>query len=57
MIKKVTEVEEVVLPVCPYCKTEMRPQYFNGYYERFPMWACACSEIPDAEQINGCYAY
>ena len=56
-MEKVTEVAEVVLPVCPFCKTEMRPQYFNGYYERFPMWACACSEIPDAEQINGCYAY
>jgi hypothetical protein len=56
MMEKITEVAEVVLPVCPFCKTEMRPQHFNGYYESFATWACECPEIPGAEQVSGCFA-
>jgi hypothetical protein len=48
--------EPIVLPVCPFCKTEMRPQYFSGYYESFSMWECECPEIPGAEEIRGSYA-
>jgi hypothetical protein len=46
----------VVLPVCPYCKAMMRPQYFTGYYESFSMWECECDEIPGAEETRGAYA-
>jgi hypothetical protein len=48
--------EPVVLPVCPFCKTTMRPQYFSGYYESFSMWECDCSEIPGAKEVSGAYA-
>lgn len=48
--------EPVAMPVCPYCKAMMRPQYFHGYYESFPMWECECHEIPGAEETHGSYA-
>ena len=50
------KAKEVVMPVCPYCKAMMRPQYFHGYYESFPMWECDCHEIPGAEETHGSYA-
>jgi len=34
----------------------MRAHYFRGYYESFPMWECACEEIPGAEEVSGAYA-
>jgi hypothetical protein len=49
-------IEVVAIPVCPYCKTAMRPQYFQGYYDSFPMWECECEEIPGAEAVRGAYA-
>ena len=55
--KKMSELIEVVaMPVCPYCKTAMRPQYFTGYYDSFPCWACECDKLPDAEEVRGAYA-
>lgn len=46
----------ILMPVCPHCRTEMRPEYFTGYYESFAMWQCECYEIPSAEEVRGCYA-
>ena len=51
------KIEPIVMPVCPYCKTAMRPQYFSGYYESFPMWECECEEMPGAEETSGSFAY
>jgi hypothetical protein len=50
------EEKEIVMPVCPHCKTEMKARYFQGYYDAFPMWECECHEIPGAEEVHGCYA-
>jgi transposase-like protein len=50
------EEKEIVMPVCPFCKTKMLPKYFNGYYESFAMWECECSEIPGAKDVSGAYA-
>jgi hypothetical protein len=51
-----SEEKEIVMPVCPFCKTAMKAYYFQGYYESFPMWECECSEIPGAEETHGAYA-
>jgi transposase-like protein len=51
-----SEEKEIVMPVCPFCKTEMRSVYFRGYYESFPMWECGCEEIPGSEESRGAYA-
>jgi len=50
------EIEPIVMPVCPCCKTIMRPRYFVGYYESFSMWVCECEEIPGAEEERGSFA-
>ena len=42
---------------CPHCNTELRPVYFNGYYESFSAWVCACVEIPNATEVVGAYIY
>ena len=42
--------------VCPHCETEMKPEYFTGYYESFPMWTCACKVIPGSRIRAGAYA-
>ena len=49
-------IEVVAMPVCPYCKTIMSPQYFVGYYDSFPCWTCECDKLPDAEEVRGAYA-
>jgi hypothetical protein len=49
------QIEPVVMPVCPYCKTAMRPQYYVGYYESFSEWVCECEEIPGAEEVRGAW--
>jgi len=48
--------ETVAKPVCPYCKTEMKPRYFQGYYESFSMWKCACKRIQGEKVLAGAYA-
>ena len=48
--------KEIVMPVCPFCKTEMKAYYFHGYYESFSMWECECVEIPGAKDTHGAYA-
>jgi transposase-like protein len=48
--------KEIEMPVCPFCKAEMEPQYFHGYYESFSMWACDCEEIPGAHETHGSFA-
>ncbi len=48
--------EQIVMPVCPYCKVEMEPYFFMGYYDEFSMWGCDCDKIPDAKVIRGAYA-
>jgi transposase-like protein len=50
------EEKEIKMPVCPFCKSEMSPIYFHGYYESFPMWECKCEEIPGSEVSRGAYA-
>lgn len=49
------EVAPVEMPVCPYCKVSMRPLYFKGDYDEFPMWECDCERIPGAEDEYGVY--
>lgn len=45
-------------PVCPHCKSEMRPSRFSGYYEEFDSWLCNCETIPGAKEneVRGNYA-
>ena len=47
--------EVLIMPVCPFCKTEMYPLDYHGYYESFPMWICECTKIPGAEVYRGCH--
>lgn len=49
--------EPIVMPVCPYCKTLLKPKYFTGYYEAWSMWECECEEIPGSEDSLGAYAH
>ena len=42
---------------CPTCNTELRPIFFNGYYESFSAWVCACEEIPNATSVVGSYGF
>ena len=48
--------EQILKPVCPYCKTEMKPKYFSGYYESFSMWKCLCKRIQRAKVLKGAWA-
>lgn len=50
------QTKPVVMPVCPYCKTTMRPQYFVGYYESFSLWVCECEKIPGSKEERGSFA-
>lgn len=56
MVIVMSEEKEIVMPVCPFCKAEMKAYYFHGYYESFPMWECECEEIPGAKGIAGSYS-
>ena len=42
-------------PVCPICRTEMRQQNYQGYYESFGYWGCDCVEFPSANTWSGAY--
>ena len=44
------------MPVCPYCKAEMKPFDYRGYYDSFFGWECKCDKIPGAEKQCGKYA-
>jgi hypothetical protein len=50
------ETEQISMPVCPYCKTELTPFNYRGYYDSFMGWECQCDEIPNAEKSYGQYA-
>jgi hypothetical protein len=56
MSEQIEQIEPVVMPVCPYCKTAMRPEYFVGYYESFSDWVCECEKIPGAKEVRGSFA-
>ena len=43
-------------PVCPYCRTEMKPVKYVGYYDEFHCWWCECSELPGVTEQRGQYA-
>tara|TARA_R110000744_G_scaffold56820_1_gene119728 strand:+ start:1285 stop:1452 length:168 start_codon:yes stop_codon:yes gene_type:complete len=49
--------EQVKMPVCPYCKAEMKPVKYEGYYDSFPMWECKCEDIPGSEKEEGMYMF
>jgi len=58
MVKELTELKNLVQstkPVCPHCRTEMTPCYFNGYYDTFSYWDCECEKIPDQIETHGGY--
>lgn len=44
------------LPKCPYCKVQLRPVAFKGYYDEFDCWECDCRDIPGAVEQRGGYA-
>jgi hypothetical protein len=50
------ETPPVVMPCCPFCKAEMKPFDYRGYYDSFFGWECNCVEIPNAEIQCGRYA-
>jgi hypothetical protein len=54
--KNTIKKSPIVMPVCPYCKTEMRPFDYRGYYDSFVGWECSCEKIPKAEKQFGQYA-
>ena len=35
---------KVAMPICPYCNEEMYVAQYNGYYEKFSYWMCACED-------------
>ena len=43
-------------PVCPHCKTELKPFRFEGYYDEFVGWFCQCRDLPKAVEMSGHYA-
>lgn len=49
-------LKRLVMPVCPYCDTEMKPFDFRGYYDSFTGWECQCASIPNADIQRGNYA-
>ena len=49
------QATETCSPVCPYCKTEMKPISFSGYYDEFNFWQCECEDIPNAKKEYGEY--
>lgn len=49
------EASRLVMPICPYCKTEMNPFKYTGYYDSFFGWECECEEIPNSEEQHGEY--
>lgn len=51
-----SELVKVRLPKCPYCKAEIRPVKFDGYYDGFYCWKCDCTDIPGAVEERGNYA-
>ena len=54
-LKIACEVDRIIMPICPYCKTEMEPFDFHGYYDTFCGWECICEKIPNAIKQLGEY--
>ena len=53
---KLRELVASTKPVCPFCKSEMNPKNYKGYYESFGYWGCDCLEFPGASTFAGAYA-
>lgn len=43
-------------PVCPVCKTAMKQNNYEGYYDSFSYWGCDCETFPDGKTWHGAYA-
>jgi protein gp37 len=43
------------IPTCPYCKQQLQPLYYEGYYDHFSYWGCQCKELPNAKEWQGLY--
>ena len=46
--------------ICPYCNTKLVTFKYEGYYDSFYGYKCACKTLPkeaDSKAITGCYAY
>lgn len=48
-------LKELVMPICPYCKKEMTPYKYTGYYEDFSYWDCDCETIKNETVWHGSY--
>lgn len=33
--------------LCPFCKSELEPVEYQGYYDGFVYWGCDCEEFPN----------
>jgi len=60
-LKELRKLKELInnnKPVCPYCKKEMIPVNYKGYYDSFPYWECECDKFEgkDVELYKGRYA-
>ena len=42
--------------ICPYCKDELDPINYHGYYEKFACWICDCDEFKEVRRVKGQYA-
>lgn len=57
-LRKISESVSKGRPVCPFCKKEMTPEHYEGYYESFIYWGCDCEAFPPdvkTEKYNGRY--
>lgn len=55
-LEKLTASIATGSPICPICKSVMKPQNYCGYYDSFSYWECDCQEFPDARTWRGAYA-
>ena len=46
--------------ICEFCNTKLVTFKYQGYYDSFYGWKCACEELPkqeDSKAITGSWAY
>ena len=58
-VKAVTrelQASEPSIPICPICLEQMQQQNYEGYYDEFSYWSCACEHFPNGETWQGKYA-
>jgi tRNA(Ile2) C34 agmatinyltransferase TiaS len=56
--KRCVELEKLISlnkPVCPFCKKELTPEQYKGYYDSFDYWGCDCDKLPDSKKWHGSY--